>query len=166
MSGWHHNNARWKEKDCPVCGTHFVPRSGVHRFCSEGCKGKWKYITGKDSTENQYKKISGNWYKYFQRLVNQHQRKENGLTAETLVSILEKQNYLCALSGQPLTCLLEKGSVCKTNASLDRVEAGGPYVESNIQLVCRALNSWRTDTKLSEFIWWCKKVTIFQEGKE
>jgi len=52
--------------------------------------------------------------------------------------------------------------VCN-NASLDRIEAGGPYIKENIQLVCTALNSWRADTELEEFKWWCRKVTECQE---
>lgn len=161
-----HDSETVAEKECPVCGILFKPKSGAHKFCSEHCKGKWKYITGQDSTENQYKKISGNWHKYFLRLIQTHNRKNDGLTVEDLLFLLEKQEGRCALSGIKLTCLLEKGTVFKTNASLDRIEPGGPYVKENIQLVCRALNSWRTDTNLAEFIWWCKQVTNFQEGKE
>lgn len=39
-------------------------------------------------------------------------------------------------------------------------------IPENIQLVCAALNSWRGDTDLQEFIWFCKQVTMHQEGKE
>lgn len=153
-------------KLCCVCQTPYLPRSGINKFCSPSCKGKWKYLSGAETTEKQYEKISGNWSRYFARLVNQHQRKADGLTIDVLLEKLENQNYKCALSGIELTCLLEKGTIFKTNASIDRIEAGGPYVKENIQLVCRALNSWRTDTNLAEFIWWCKKVANFQEGKE
>jgi len=166
LAGWNHKNANWQRKICSVCNTEFTPRSGVHKFCSESCKGKWKYICGNETTQSQYQRISGNWSRYFLRLIQQHKRKEDGLTVEDLLEILEKQEGRCALSGQSLTCLLEKGTIFKTNASLDRIEAGGPYIKENIQLVCRALNSWRSDTNLQEFIWWCEKVTAFQEGKE
>ena len=43
-----------KKKECAVCVTLYTPRSGVHKFCSDSCKGKWKYIVGRESTENQY----------------------------------------------------------------------------------------------------------------
>lgn len=52
VGGWHHDNASWKPKECVVCSAVFIPRSGVHKFCSERCKGRWKYITGDQSTEN------------------------------------------------------------------------------------------------------------------
>lgn len=160
--GWNHEGC-FKEKLCAVCGTEFKPFSGVHKFCSEQCKGKWKYITGVFSTENQYKEISGNWRRYFCRLVNRSRGRAN-LSVEDCLELLEEQDGLCALSGVELTCQLEKGTKFKTNASLDRIEAGGLYIKSNIQLVCTALNCWRSDTDLEEFKWWCKKVTEFQNA--
>ena len=149
---------------CLICEEDFVKRSGVHKYCSEKCKGKAKYIFGQETTETQYAKISGNWRQYFNRLKNQHNRTE--LTVECLLTILEQQNYLCALSGVPLTCQLSKGNICKTNASIDRIQAGGPYTKDNIQLVCRALNSWRGDTDLTEFVWWCNQVSQFKKEQE
>jgi hypothetical protein len=78
----------------------------------------------------------------------------------------EKQGGKCALSGRDLTCTLEKGKKCKTNASIDRIEAGGEYAPDNIQLVCTALNSWRADTDLAEFIELCKQVARYHEKGE
>jgi len=75
---------------CPVCNSSFQKKSGVHKVCSDSCKGKWKYLTGVDSTENQYKKISGNWYKYFQRLTCV--KKREALTPEMLIDLLEQQD--------------------------------------------------------------------------
>lgn len=162
MSGWNHRNANWQPRFCVVCGNEFKPHSGVHKFCSEECKGKWKYVSGKVTTESQYLKISGNWNRYFARLCcRSHKRID--LTVDDLITTLENQNYKCALSGIELTCTLEKGKKFKTNASIDRIEAGGPYIKSNVQLVCSALNSWRADTDLGEFIWWCKQVANYQD---
>lgn len=148
-----------------MCQTEYKPRSGVHKFCSETCKGKWKYIIGTESTENQYKKISGNWKRYFQRLCNRSRNRQE-LSLEDCLELLEKQNKKCAISGVELTCTLEKGKRFKTNASLDRINAGGSYTKDNVQLVCSAVNSWRADTDLAEFIWWCKQVTQWQESQE
>ena len=153
-----------KEKECTVCKTLFKPNSGVHKFCSESCKGKWKYINGTVTSKTQYNNISGHWDQYFKRLISFHQRKQDGLTVETLMRVLQKQDYKCALSGVRLTCLLEVGTKFKTNASIDRIEAGGPYVENNIQLVCAVLNKFRVDTDLNEYIWWCKQIAKYHEG--
>lgn len=158
MPGWHHNNANWRPKQCVVCSADFIPRSGIHKFCSAQCKGRWKYITGSSSTENQYKEISGNWTRYVSRLLYFNGRKRDKLTRVDLLDLLEKQNYKCALSGRPLTCKLNKGTKFPTNASVDRIIPGGPYTKDNIQLVCRALNSWRADLTVDEFRDWCKSV--------
>lgn len=164
MAGWHHENANWKPKPCAVCGTEFTPRSGVHKFCSDACKGKWPYITGVMSTENQYRLISGNWRKYYLRILQAHSRKADGLTVEHLLAVHELQGGLCALSGLPMTCELVKGTVCYTNASIDRIEAGKSYSPDNIQLVCRHVNSWRGIMPVDVFVSVCRAVVAKQEG--
>lgn len=158
MVGWNHNNANWKEKSCKVCGNTFTPKSGVHAFCSELCKGKWKYMSGHITTESQYKLISGNWERYLSRLIYAAGKKRDSLTREDLMAVLKAQDYRCALSGLPLTCQLEVGVKHPYNCSVDRINAGGNYTKDNIQLVCRSLNSWRADTDLKEFIAICKAV--------
>lgn len=158
MSGWgrFHN---FKQKPCAVCETLFTPKSGVNKFCSTACKGKWKYITGSVTTATQYAYISGNWTQYVSRLLYHGGRKRDRLDRDALLRVLERQSYKCALSGVPLTCKLESGTQCPTNASVDRIVAGGPYIEGNIQIVCRALNSWRNNVSVEDFIWWCRQVT-------
>lgn len=79
---------------------------------------------------------------------------------------LEKQKFKCALSGVQLTCKLEKGINFPTNASVDRVVAGGSYTPDNIQIVCRALNAWRNDTTVADFVEWCRLVVNFNDRKE
>lgn len=147
-------------KICRNCRTSFIGIA-IQSFCSDSCKGEFKYTSRVVTTESQYRSISGNWKKYFQRILNKSNRVS--LSLDDCLDLLHRQNYRCALSDTTLTCLLEKGKKFKTNASIDRIEAGGPYVKENIQLVCAALNSWRSDTDLTEFIWWCKKVTECQE---
>lgn len=149
-----------KAKACAICQTLFIPNSGVHKYCSQACKDKNNQQNGSMSAEKQYSRISGDWARYFARLMRKWR---SGLTTQDLLLILEKQKYCCALSGVPLTCTLEVGKRFKTNASIDRIEAGGDYSPNNIQLVCSALNSWRADSDLKEFIWFCKQVTEYQE---
>ena len=153
------------KKNCVICGTEFVARSGPHKFCSQTCKDKHNQTKGSMTCKRQYERISGDWTRYFNRL-NRRTGKRPVLTTQHMLDQLEKQKGLCALSGVPLTCLLEQGKKFKTNASIDRIIAGGEYTPDNIQLVCAALNSWRMDTELNEFIWFCQQVTKHQEGKE
>ncbi len=153
----------YKTKNCLICSAPFNYTTERRKYCSDKCKGKVQYINGRSSTENQYLSISGNWKRYFQRLCCRSNKREN-LSWDDCINILEKQQYKCALSGVELTCNLSLGTKCLTNASLDRIEAGGPYIKENVQIVCRALNCFRTNTNLQEFIWWCKKVTEHQNG--
>lgn len=153
-----------KTKICPICQNQFKARSGSHKFCSLLCKTKNNQLNGSMMCTRQYERISGDWARYFNRLIN---RKRKGvLSTKELLGLLEKQNYKCALSGLTLTCLLEQGKKFKTNASIDRIIPGKPYTIDNVQLVCSALNSWRSDTNLAEFLWFCKQVTKYQEEKE
>lgn len=164
MSGWHHASANWKPKTCPVCAREFTPRSGAHRFCSTPCRGKWKYITGSGGTEQQYKTISGDWRRYLRRLLLVNGKRREFLSVEALMCVYERQHGLCALTGVALTCELVRGVRVPTNASVDRIVAGGPYVEDNVQLVCSVINKWRGDTSVNEFIGWCRRVAAHADG--
>ncbi len=158
--GWNHEG-KFKEKACSKCGKLFKPKSGAHLYCSEECG----FESAKRSltTEKQYEVISGNWSRYLSRLLYSAGRKRDQLTRQILLEKLEEQEYRCAISGVPLTCTLEKEVRSWTNASVDRIEAGGPYTKDNIQLVCRGLNSWRSSIPMDQFIWWCEQVVNYSK---
>lgn len=147
--------------NCKTCEKIFTPLSPNHCYCCKTCKRIWyRKNGGSESTERQYKLISGNWEKYFNRLCSRSFGRED-LNYKDLVKLLEEQNYKCSLSGETLTCILEKGKINKTNASIDRIDPKGLYTIDNIHLVCAVLNKLRIDTPLDEFITWCKKVTEY-----
>jgi hypothetical protein len=75
-----------------------------------------------------------------------------------MIKLLAAQDGKCALSGVELTCILQKGVITKTNASIDRIDPKGVYTQDNVQLVCAILNKFRIDTPIDEFVDWCKKV--------
>lgn len=164
--GWHHDLANWKSKKCTVCSTLFKPKSGVHKFCSEECKGKHKYIIGKVTTESQYKNISGNWNRYLSRLLYVNGKKRSSLTRETLLVLLEKQNYKCALSGEDLTCILDKSKVYYTNASVDQIVPNAGYTEDNIRLVQRKYNVMKWVQSDEELIESCKRIIEHNDRKK
>jgi len=145
---------------CPTCSVEFKPINGNQKYCSKNCKRKYYREFGAETTERQYALISGNWEKYFSRLCMKAFRKQN-LTKAECIELLKKQNYKCALSGVELSCTLEKGKVCRTNASIDRIDPKGEYTIDNIQLVCVALNKLRVDMSIDEFKDWCRKVTNY-----
>ena len=136
------------EVNCIVCGKEFITHHPKYLCCSAQC--------GKINKANKkYIRLSGNWNLYFKHLLS---KKKGDLTAEELVKILYKQKGKCALSGTRLTCKKVRGLNVKTNASIDRIIAGGEYNKENVQLVCRAVNSFRHDLSVADFIKWCKKV--------
>lgn len=165
MAGWGSFHT-FTPKKCALCSEKFTPKSGAHRFCGAKCKGAYKYTTGKVTTWTQYALISGNWKRYVARLMYFGGRKRDKLNREIILRLLEQQDYKCALTGIPLTCKLELGVACPTNASIDRIFAGGTYTENNIRIVCRAVNSWRSNIPTSEFVWWCQQVVNHNKDKE
>lgn len=162
FGGWN-GTAHFKKKKCAVCQKAFQPKSGVSKLCSTACRVKWKYITGTGSTEEQYKRISGNWSRYFSRLAQNSRRKFKApnLSADVLLRMLKQQKGRCALSGIQLTCLMQVGVVTDTNASVDRIDCKGQYTLGNVQLVAQSLNHFKYRTSMARFIWWCKKVADY-----
>lgn len=149
-----------KSVPCPVCSNIFLQAHHTHKYCSVLCKRKEYRERGPETTERQYALISGNWEKYFGRLCVRAFRRDL-LSKHDCVALLVAQEYKCALTGVKLTCTLEKGTVCKTNASIDRIDPKGPYTKDNVQLVCAAINKLRVDMPMNDFINWCKKVSEY-----
>lgn len=151
---------KWGElsKNCITCGATFILKSGSQIYCTRACRRvEYRKEGNHESTTAQYALISGNWEKYLGRLLVRSFNR-SGLTVDECMQILADQKYRCALSGEPLTCLLVRGAISKTNVSIDRIDPKGLYVKENVQLVCSVLNKFRIDTPLNEFINWCKKV--------
>lgn len=140
-----------------VCGTKFVPSRMTTQCCSEKCRKRWRYLSGNASTAKAYETLSGNWERYYRRLVNKRGRSET-LTVEYLMELHEQQGGKCALTGEELTCKLIYGKKQWTNASIDRIVPAKGYVRGNVQLVCAAVNMWRGNLPLSDYIKWCKMV--------
>src|SRR5210317_1067664 len=83
------------KKVCVVCEKKFNTNHPNYLCCSKKC-------TNINKVNRRYERENGNWEYYFKHLLS---KKENcKLTIDELLSILQKQNYKCALSGAPLTC--------------------------------------------------------------
>jgi len=142
----------------------FVPTSGAQTYCSPKCRSVWRSKTIW-STANQYRFINGNWNRYFTRLCQPKERR-GFITPTDCIAILDRQQGHCALTGEVMTCRLERGVSTPTNASLDRIDAGGPYTPENVQLVCAVINRWRGDIPVPEYVGWCRKVVAHAEKAE
>mgnify|MGYP003639013641 FL=1 len=142
--------------NCKTCNKEFETINPRYMCCSAQCGKINKVLT-------RYIKENGNWDMYFKHLLS---KKEGDLTSLDLIKILDKQDGKCALSGEELTCTRIRGEVSRTNASIDRINAGEEYNVDNVQLVCRAVNSFRNNLTVADFINWCKKVAKHGIHKE
>lgn len=82
------------------------------------------------------------------------------VTFEEVFTLLEKQNYKCALSGLPISIA---SSVVghrrnETTASLDRINNNQGYISGNLQWVHKDINFMKQDFENNQFIAYCKAV--------
>lgn len=161
---------------CRECGTDFVSCCKNRSICSDACrKARAAKSVEKVRTDNLkayarksakyraknleqvrvYQKMLRyqSWDRYLQSLASRGKERKR-LSKKLLLSILKKQKHKCAISGIEMTHC--HGS--PFNASIDRINAGGEYIEDNIQLVCKCINVWRKDLDVSFFIEVCKQV--------
>jgi len=137
------------QRVCVICNTPFKTRQPNHINCSPECNSIHR-------VNQRYERDNHNWGKYYKHLLST--KKEHSLTVAELIGKTAEQDYKCALSGVELTCYHKRGEIILTNASIDRINAGKEYNYDNIQIVCRAINSFRGNMKINEFIFWCSEV--------
>lgn len=78
-----------RERQCQQCGKTYLLGidSTQHKYCSETCRSKWHYNKWKSSGGFRCKhKTKAYWLKH-----------QYGLSVEQRDSLLEKQNYSCAI---------------------------------------------------------------------
>jgi hypothetical protein len=61
--------------------------------------------------------------------------------------LIDEQEQKCALTGLILQFAYDPAM----EASLDRIDSDGHYQDGNLQVVCRFVNSWKSDTPVEEF---------------
>jgi len=148
---------------CKVCNEEFLTGVRIRTYCSPECKGRQPYVSGKVSTKSQYSQINGNWKRYITRLIYFPGRKKDGLQLQDLFDLIEKQNYKCALSGELLTCKLNKGTIFLTNASLDKIKPTFGYTKENIQFVQRIFNIMKWTQSKEELLENCRRLLRHNE---
>lgn len=141
---------------CRTCSSIFTPKNNCQLFCSKECVPKYC-----QTTEQQYSRIVDP-KSYFKTLLCRKDRRS--LSMEDVLDVLEKQSGKCALTGITLTFKRELGIKLKTNASIDRIIPGGPYVKENIRLVCSIVNKMRLDMLDDELLYWCQKILTPEEA--
>lgn len=71
--------------------------------------------------------------------------------SDYVYKLINSQKCKCALSGILLVLDNVEGSNSDFVASLDRIDSDGPYGPGNLQVVCRFINRWKSDSKDNHF---------------
>lgn len=138
-----------KEVVCVCCGTSYLTTDHRSKFCSALCRS---YYNGKKFRKANAGSDLVYYIKY--TLLN---GKRPELSVQEILNLYEDQQGLCALTKVPMTSISGSGKH-KTNISIDRIECGGPYIPSNIRLVCTHANTIRNNLTDEEMLWWCKQI--------
>lgn len=171
------------KKQCKVClVTKSVKLFHKHKACRYGvsptCKdcrntaSRERYVEYHDDMVVRYKSAylkeaetnSGNWEWFFSKMISKSFRQD--LSLPFMLDLLRKQGGCCALTGVPLTCVRGKGERTPTNASVDRIVAGGDYSEKNVRLVTVTANTMRMDMTDEQLVWWANQLVRFAKAKE
>jgi hypothetical protein len=153
---------------------HPQGKNGLNSCCKE-CS--WKRTKqSRDSNRENYLAKKRDWTnknyllraknfskdaKSFLRTLLQGKPERKGLTINDLEDLLENQEGKCALTGVELTFVRGEGRI-RTNASIDRISPGGPYIKENVRLVCRIANTIKLNMEDEELFWWCNKILEYK----
>lgn len=100
------------------------------------------------SVENTVKNANG---QIVQRVLKNKELRMTSIELEKLIaSLLDLQDNRCALTGIPFQYLGPEGNK-NLLPSLDRVDSAGDYEVGNLQVVCRFINFWKSDSDDEEF---------------
>jgi hypothetical protein len=75
-----------------------------------------------------------------------------------LCELIEKQNYICALSGLKLK-FGPKRSPTQTTASIDRIDSDTGYIQSNVWWIDKNINLIKSSIKLNNILLISKRIT-------
>lgn len=117
-----------------------------------------------DSFKTGYKEISGQIWKRILRGANDRGLEFN-LSLEFAWNLYEKQNRLCALTGQPIK-FGNRYKKIETTASLDRIDSAKGYTEDNVQWVHKDINKFKMNMSHEQLFDLCKKICIHNKLME
>lgn len=148
-------NGQWKYLVQCTCGnTRYMPASQImnndrYNTCRRCSLGKI-FSNFRESFLNNIKKNAFSRGKEF----------AEDVTPEYLYSLLEEQDFKCALTGDSL--LPEDNSLDHIRKelplSLDRIDSSKGYIRGNIQWVTKRANWMKGDMTTQEFLIMCSKV--------
>lgn len=91
---------------------------------------------------------------------------EWAITPEYIWQVFSDQKELCAISGQPIKFVRQYRKFAKLQtASVDRKNPELGYIEGNIQIVHKDINTMKWIKTTPEFIEICRQITQFWQGR-
>lgn len=89
---------------------------------------------------------------------------EFDISPKQMWSLLEEQNFKCALSGLPIKVSRSiKKKKNNQTASLDRIDSSKGYLMGNVQWVHKDINQMKSSRTDKDFISLCKAVALYNE---
>jgi hypothetical protein len=83
--------------------------------------------------------------------------RDGDLTPNDIINQYNKQNGLCFYTGEKL----ELQADSPKTISVDRIDSSISYTKGNIVLCCHIINTMKTDSSVSDFKYWCAKVSSY-----
>lgn len=135
-----------------------------------------EFSTGRNTcrackAQNYKSKVSGSYESFLRHIYTQSKSciksgKRNGdlewsIELDDLISLWEKQDGKCALSGVYLTHHKDGSGHKDYNASIDRISGEKGYTYHNVQLVCYRVNLMKHTLSEDMFYWWTKTINDF-----
>lgn len=151
------------EKICSKCGqkkpsVNFYKsngtKDGLHSWCRGCCsEGNVRSRDKLNSTiEGRAKTFLFNAKKSAKKRGH-----EFNLNAEDIVLYWNQQGGFCAYSGRAMTLEPKK----LNTVSIERINSKIGYIPDNTILVCRAINTMKSDFELEDFFYFCRDVSNF-----
>lgn len=132
--------------DFPV---HKKTYDGFDSWCKQ-CRKEYSYEVNQSLDTHLRKKLTS---------IKEDRRKIfSDLTLEQLVSLWNKQEGKCAISGVEMSYQRNKRQHNMNNCSVDRIDSSGNYTIDNIQLVCWIVNRMKGENTTEDLIQWCNHI--------
>lgn len=98
-------------------------------------------------------------YKYWRSLISGAEQRglEFTINAVAMWETLEKNNFICAISG---VLLIVSSKSKEMTASVDRIDSDKGYTPGNVWWVHKEVNKMKWDSELKDFLAWCHIITL------
>ena len=152
---------------CWIFSTLLKEEAGGTLERASGGRDEGRVLVGREkavvamryAVEETVRNVSG---QIAERRVKNKELHMNAAELEKLIaSLLDLQGDRCALTGIPFN-FHEPDGDSNLLPSVDRIDSDGHYEEGNLQIVCRFINFWKSDTNDEEF----RRLLMLVRGEE